>query len=95
MFFKNKNDKHLEEIKRSFESVFNSPEGNVVLTQIANQCLPSLGVFTDNTQRLSFENGKINIFMFILRMSNIPFEFFLKQYQKNDSFESIFTDLRE
>ena len=78
---KNDNFDVIVDQKIAFERVFRSEDGEKILTVIANQCLPSLGQFEHDPYKMAFEQGKLNIFLLILKLANIQMESFLKKYQ--------------
>lgn len=89
-FFKTKDETIL--IKRAFDEVFSSKEGKIVLTQLANQCLPQLGSCYENPHKAYHEQGKLYMLMFILRLANIDVNNFLAKYSQKDTFNPLSVD---
>lgn len=78
---KNDNFDVIVDQKIAFERVFRSEDGEKILTVIANQCLPNLGQFESDTHKMAFDQGKLNVFILMLKLANIQMESFLKKYQ--------------
>ena len=72
--------------KTSFEQVFKTEDGMRILSVLYSICIPLIGNFEQDSRRAAFNDGQLSLFMFILKMANIPMtEFFapvFEQYKK-------------
>lgn len=70
--------------KEAFEKLFNTEEGKRVLNVLYRECMPLIGEFESDARKAAYNEGKIAMFLFILKLVSIPKEAFfapiLKQY---------------
>lgn len=75
------------EEKTSFERVFSSADGAIILNVLANECIPEMGVYDPDSHRASFREGKRNLFMTIVKLASLSMENFVKMYDWNKKWE--------
>jgi hypothetical protein len=76
------------EQKACFERVFNSPDGQIILKILANECIPEMGIYDPDSHRVSFREGKRNLFMTILKLSSLSMENFVKMFNWDEKWET-------
>jgi hypothetical protein len=74
--------------KVCFERVFHSSDGQIILEVLANECIPEMGAYDPDSHRVSFREGKRNLFMTILKLSSLSMENFVKMYDWNEKWEN-------
>jgi hypothetical protein len=77
-------EKILLEQKMVFERVFRSPDGEMILGVLADQCIPEIGIYDPDSHRAAFNEGKRNMFLTILKLASISMEDFLKKFIKGE-----------
>jgi hypothetical protein len=66
--------------KMAFERLFQSAEGKLILKILADKCIPHMGTYDPDMQRVAFREGQRNVFLTILKLASIETDKFLKEY---------------
>ena len=71
------------ETKACFERVFRSTDGEEVLRTLADHCVPEMGIYEPDHNRVIFNEGKRYMFFLLLRAASIPMADYLKQLESS------------
>lgn len=74
-----------EKVKTSFDKVFSSEDGQVVLTEISGIVMGDLLKYEQDPHRLYYKEGQRSILLMILNIMNTDLSEYLKAYKKMKS----------